>query len=146
MWLNIIGYIGGILLAVCAIPEVIRTYNDKRCHLGWPFLLLWFVGEIFMEIYAIALMDYPLIFNYSFNLITTAFLLYYKFKTKWCSIIKPLSYVEWHKNRDKMAHQHDQIEQAISQWDNANKITPGIANKTVGELTTQIMEILKHNK
>ena len=87
--LEIIGYIGGILLAVCAIPEVIRTYKDKRCHLGWPFLGLWFVGEIFMEIYAIVLWDYPLMFNYTFNLIITAILLYYKFKTKRCSIIKP---------------------------------------------------------
>jgi len=136
MWLNIIGYIGGILLAVCAIPEVIRTYKDKRCHLGWPFLLLWFVGEIFMEIYAIALIDYPLIFNYSFNLIITAFLLYYKLKTKGYSIIKPLTYVEWHKNRDKMANDYNQIEQAIINWSNDN-------NKKASKLTIQIMDILK---
>jgi len=85
-----IGYIGGVLLAICAIPEVIRTYKDKRCHLGWPFLLLWFLGEIFMEIYAVALWDYPLMFNYTFNLIITGILLYYKLKTKWDSITKSL--------------------------------------------------------
>ena len=83
-----IGYIGGVLLGICAIPEVIRTYNDKRCHLGWPFLLLWFLGEVFMEIYAIDLWDYPLMFNYTFNLVVVGILLYYKLKTKWDSITK----------------------------------------------------------
>ena len=50
---------------------------------------------------------------------------------------------EYNRRRDKMAEQYQQIEQAINQWDNANKITPGIANRSVGELTTQIMDILK---
>jgi len=54
---------------------------------------------------------------------------------------------EYNRRRDKMAEQYKQIEQAINQWDNANKITLGIAwkiteNRSVGELTTQIMEIL----
>jgi len=53
---------------------------------------------------------------------------------------------EYYKRRDKMAEQYQQIEQAINQWDNANKITPGIANKTAGELTRQIMEILNNKK
>lgn len=83
-----IGYIGGILLGVCGIPEVIRSIKDKRCHLGWPFLLLWFLGEIFMEIYAIELWDFPLIFNYTFNLFLVGIMLYIKIKTKWDSIIK----------------------------------------------------------
>jgi uncharacterized protein with PQ loop repeat len=83
-----IGYLGGLLLAICGIPEVIRTIKDKRCHLGWPFLFLWFFGEVFMEIYAIGLWDYPLILNYTFNLIITGILLYYKLKTKWDSITK----------------------------------------------------------
>ena len=83
-----IGYLGGLLLAICGIPEVIRTIKDKRCHLGWPFLFLWFFGEVLMEIYAIGLWDYPLILNYTFNLIITGILLYYKLKTKWDSITK----------------------------------------------------------
>ncbi len=83
-----IGYVGGILLGVCGIPEVIRSIKDKRCHLGWPFLLLWFLGEIFMEIYAIELWDFPLIFNYTFNLFLVGIMLYIKIKTKWDSIIK----------------------------------------------------------
>ena len=83
-----IGYLGGVLLAICGIPEVIRTIKDRRCHLGWPFLLLWFFGEVFMEIYAIGLWDFPLLFNYTFNLILVGIMLYYKIKTKWDSITK----------------------------------------------------------
>jgi uncharacterized protein with PQ loop repeat len=83
-----IGYLGGVLLAICGIPEVIRTIKDGRCHLGWPFLLLWFIGELFMEIYAIGLWDFPLMFNYSANLILVGIMLFYKIKTKWDSITK----------------------------------------------------------
>ena len=83
-----IGYLGGLLLAICGIPEVIRTIKDGRCHLGWPFLLLWFWGEVLMEVYSIELWDYPLMFNYSANIVLVGIMLYYKIKTKWDSIIK----------------------------------------------------------
>ncbi len=77
-----IGYLGGLLLAICGIPEVIRTVKDKRCHLGWPFLLLWFFGEVFMIVYAFHLWDFPLIFNYTFNIVLVGIMLWYKV-TNW---------------------------------------------------------------
>lgn len=84
-----IGYLGGLLLAICGIPEVIRTIKDKRCHLGWSFLLLWFFGEVFMEIYAFELSDFPLIFNYTFNLVLVGVMLIYKIKNKkWDNITR----------------------------------------------------------
>jgi hypothetical protein len=55
---------------------------------------------------------------------------------------KPISCVEWHKNRDKMAEEYQQIEAAITNWYNDNLIMNGIANKTAGELTLQIIDIL----
>jgi uncharacterized protein with PQ loop repeat len=80
-----IGYLGGLLLAICSIPEVIRTLKDKRCHLGWPFLSLWFFGEVFMIIYALNLWDFPLIFNYAFNIVLVSIMLFFKIKNlkKW---------------------------------------------------------------
>jgi len=78
--MEFIAYIGGILLTICGIPEVIRTIKDKRCHLGWAFLLLWFFGEVFMLIYAINLKSNPLIMNYLFNTIIVGVMLYYKIK------------------------------------------------------------------
>ena len=78
--MELIAYIGGILLTICGIPEVIRTIKDKRCHLGWPFLLLWFFGEVFMLIYSLNLKNNPLIMNYLFNTIIVGIMLYYKIK------------------------------------------------------------------
>lgn len=75
-----IGYIGSIFLAINAVPEVIRTINDGRCHIGWPMLLLWFLGEIFMTIYAIQLKNIPLILNYVFNFIIVIIMLWYKLR------------------------------------------------------------------
>lgn len=76
-----IGYIGSIFLAINAIPELVRTIKDKRCHIGWPMLVLWFLGEIFMTIYAFSLKDIPLILNYVFNFIIVVIMLGYKFRT-----------------------------------------------------------------
>lgn len=76
-----IGYIGSIFLTINAIPEVIRTIKDGRCHIGWPMLLLWFLGEIFMTIYAIMLWNIPLMMNYIFNFVVVVIMLGYKVRT-----------------------------------------------------------------
>jgi uncharacterized protein with PQ loop repeat len=78
--MELIAYIGGILLGVCGVPEVLRTIRDRRCHLGWPFLLMWFFGEAFMLVYSIDLKNSPLIMNYLFNVIIVGIMLYYKIK------------------------------------------------------------------
>ena len=71
-----IGYIGSMFLTINAIPEVIRTIKDGRCHIGWPMLLLWFLGEIFMTTYAIMLWNLPLMMNYIFNFVVVIMLGY----------------------------------------------------------------------
>jgi len=53
---------------------------------------------------------------------------------------------EYNRRRDKMAEQYQQIEAAITNWYNDNLIMNGIANKTSGELTRQILEILNNKK
>jgi len=78
---ELIGYIGSIFLTINAVPELIRTVNDGRCHIGWPMLILWFIGEIFMTMYAIILKNPPLILNYVFNFIIVIVMLGYKFRT-----------------------------------------------------------------
>jgi uncharacterized protein with PQ loop repeat len=82
IWVNnmeTIGYMGSIL-TINAIPELFRTITDKRCHIGWPMLLLWFIGEIFMTTYAIMLWNIPLMMNYIFNFIVVVVMLAYKMK------------------------------------------------------------------
>lgn len=78
--MEIIAYIGSILLTINAVPELIRTINDKRCHIGWPMLVLWFLGEIFMTIYAVGMWNIPLMLNYMFNLFVVIIMLGYKLR------------------------------------------------------------------
>jgi len=74
------GWLGGILLALCAIPEVISAYRTKRCGLTWGFLLIWYLGEWFTAIPVIFKVKEPfLIFNYTLNIVLISYLI----KTKW---------------------------------------------------------------
>ena len=75
-----IGMIGSLFLTFCAIPELIRTIKDKKCHIGWGFLLMWLFGEIFCFFYGLELREIPLIINYSFNLIVVSTMTYFKLK------------------------------------------------------------------
>lgn len=79
--MELIGYIGSAFLAINAIPELFRTMKDGRCHIGWPMLTLWFLGEIFTIIYTISLGNIPLILNYLVNLIIVVVMLGYKLRT-----------------------------------------------------------------
>lgn len=73
-----IGYIGSIFLTINAVPELFRTIKDRRCHIGWPMLMLWFFGEVFTTIYAISMANKPLMINYIFNFFVVVVMLGYK--------------------------------------------------------------------
>ena len=78
-----IGWIGSILLAFCGLPQAIESYRTKNSDgLTWSFLLMWGVGEIFTIIYILPKWHWPLIFNYTANLIFISIILYYKIKPK----------------------------------------------------------------
>lgn len=81
--MELLGWIGSILLASCALPEVVYAFRYKRCTLTWGFLLLWGVGEAFILIPVIAEIKSPfLIFNYLTNILFVIILIYYKRRTK----------------------------------------------------------------
>lgn len=75
-----IGMIGSLLLTFCGIPELIRTLKDKKCHLGWGFLSMWLIGEIFCVFYGFDLNEIPLIINYTFNLTIVSIMTFFKLK------------------------------------------------------------------
>jgi len=78
-----IGWIGSILFALCGFPQALQSYKDKHSNgLNWPFILMWLFGEILTLIYIWPKSDYPLIFNYSLNLIFLLVIIYYKIKSK----------------------------------------------------------------
>lgn len=81
-----IGWIGNILFAICAIPQVIKTFRTKRtADLSVLFLWLWFVGELLTFIYIFVgdleanTLHLPLYFNYIINIILATFLVYAKY-------------------------------------------------------------------
>jgi hypothetical protein len=78
--MNIIGMIGGIFLAFCGLPEMIRTLKDKYCHIGWGFISIWFTGEILTFIYGMQIKQFPLLFNCGFNIIIISVMLFFKLK------------------------------------------------------------------
>jgi len=80
--MNNVGLIGSLLLTLCAVPELIRTVKDGRCHIGWGFLLMWFFGEVLCLFYGLDLNEIPLLINYTFNTFVVSIMLWYKFKNK----------------------------------------------------------------
>lgn len=78
-----IGWIGSILLAFCGLPQAIESYKTKNSDgLTWGFLIMWGVGELFTIVYIIPKWHWPLIFNYTANIIFISIILYYKIKPK----------------------------------------------------------------
>lgn len=76
-----LGYIGSALLAYCGVPELVRTIKDKKCHLGWGFLLMWFFGEVLVLYHVlVTVKDIALLLNYTSNCIILSIMLYYKLR------------------------------------------------------------------
>ena len=81
--MEIIGWLGSILLAFCGLPQAIESYKTKSSEgLTWGFLFMWFVGEIFTIIYILPQMVLPLLFNYTANVIFLSIIIYYKINPK----------------------------------------------------------------
>jgi uncharacterized protein with PQ loop repeat len=81
-----IGWIGNILFAICAIPQVVKTYKTKRTKdLSVLFLWLWFFGELLTFIYIVvgdieaSSLHLPLYLNYIINIVLASFLVYAKY-------------------------------------------------------------------
>ncbi len=78
--LELCGWIGSILLAVCAFPEVWTAIKTKKCNLNVWTIVLWLVGEIFVLIPICILAPKGwLILNGGANVAITSILVYYKF-------------------------------------------------------------------
>jgi len=81
--MEIIGWLGSILLAFCGLPQAIESYRTKSSEgLTWGFLFMWFVGEILTIIYILPQMVLPLLFNYTANVIFLSIIIYYKINPK----------------------------------------------------------------
>mgnify|MGYP006308188023 CR=1 FL=1 len=77
--LETLGWIGGVLLAVCGAPEAYRSFRRGKTDIGWSFLLMWYIGEIFTFIPVfLALGTGYLLLNYGLNILFITVLIWYK--------------------------------------------------------------------
>lgn len=79
--IDFIGWIGGIFLSVCALPQAIKVFKEKHADgTSHGMLMLWFFGEVFTLIYVCCeKWSPPLILNYSLNIVFMSVILYYKY-------------------------------------------------------------------
>jgi uncharacterized protein with PQ loop repeat len=74
-----IGWIGSILFAVCGIPQAYHCWKVGNARgLSWGFINCWFFGEVFTLIYVFPKSDWPLIFNYTLNLVFLVVIIKFK--------------------------------------------------------------------
>ena len=79
MYLELVGWVGSILFAICAIPQARLCYKQGHSDgLDWIFLLCWLFGEILVTIYVIPKRDWPLLLNYGVNLLCLFVIIRYK--------------------------------------------------------------------
>ena len=72
------GFVGGIMLSICSVPEALKSYREKKCDIGWGMLLLWLGGEIGLLVYEVKTMALPRLINYFLNLLCILVLVFYK--------------------------------------------------------------------
>ena len=61
---DIIGYVGTGLLAVAMLPQVYKTFNDKKANdLSWGYLILQISSNILFIIYGLGLKSLPIIIS-----------------------------------------------------------------------------------
>lgn len=82
--MEIFGWIGGILLSVCGIPQAYKVFREKHANgMSHLNLWLWLFGELFVLIYVIfGNYSLPLLINYSLNFIVVNVIIYYKYLHK----------------------------------------------------------------
>lgn len=67
--MEVIGWVGSIMLALCGLPQAIKSYRTKSSKdISIWFLILWLLGEVLTLVYVFPKLDWPLIMNYSFNI------------------------------------------------------------------------------
>lgn len=77
--MEIIGWLGSILFAICGLPQALQSMRDGHSDgLNWMFLLTWLSGEVLTIIYVFPKADYPLLFNYTLNLLFLTIIIWYK--------------------------------------------------------------------
>jgi uncharacterized protein with PQ loop repeat len=80
--MNAIGYVGAVLLALSAIPQVVTTVRQGHARgLSWGLLALWLAGEASMLAWAIVEDPSPILLaNFGGNLALVSVLAAYRLR------------------------------------------------------------------
>jgi uncharacterized protein with PQ loop repeat len=79
--LEICGWIGAISLAICGAPQAYRSLKTQSSDgISNAFLILWGIGELLTLVYILPKWDWPLIANYTVNIIFIGIIARYKFR------------------------------------------------------------------
>ena len=81
--MEIIGWIGSMMFAFCALPQCIMVCKQKHADgLSWGFLSMWAIGEVLCFIYVAMqpMMQIPLLANYVINFMMLEAIIWYKIK------------------------------------------------------------------
>lgn len=77
--MEIFGWLGSILLAVCGAPQAHRSFTQKQTvGIAPSFLWMWFLGEV-LTLFYILFDKYslPLVVNYTANIWFISVIIYY---------------------------------------------------------------------
>lgn len=78
-FLEVVGWVGSMLLAFCALPQAVESWRTKSSRgVTWGLLWMWGLGEILTFAYVWPKMEIPLLFNYSVNIALLGVIVYYK--------------------------------------------------------------------
>jgi hypothetical protein len=83
--MELIGWVGSILFAFCALPQCIMVYRQRHARgLSWSFLSMWAMGEVLCFLYVAAqpILQWPLLANYVLNFAMLMVIFYYKILDK----------------------------------------------------------------
>ncbi|MBI2657230.1 hypothetical protein HYX08_00880 [Candidatus Woesearchaeota archaeon] len=78
---DIVGYLGGISIAISFIPQVVKSYKTKRVSdLSLGMIIAQIIGTILWLVYGFLVGGKPIIFMNSFFIFVILYLLYLKVK------------------------------------------------------------------
>ena len=78
--ITLCGWLGTFCFAICGLPQAIKSYKDGHSDgISNGMIFLWMAGEVFTLIYVISGGLWPLILNYTVNIINVSVIIKYKF-------------------------------------------------------------------
>ena len=82
--MTILGWVGSMLLAICAIPQAYKSLTERKTSgISSSFLWMWFIGEWFALIYVFnENYSLPLIMNYVANIAFIAVIMWFYYFPK----------------------------------------------------------------